>query len=82
MGLIARVMEEAGLSTVCLTMRREVAENVIPPRALFVPFPLGAPLGPAGDIETQRGVLLELLGVLDQATEPGTIIDSARLWKR
>jgi hypothetical protein len=75
-------MEEAGLATVCLVMQREVAENVIPPRALFVPFPLGAPLGPPGDIATQRGVLLELLEALDQATEPGTIIYSPRLWKR
>lgn len=82
MGLISRSLEEAGLSTVCLVMRREVAENVVPPRALFVPFPLGAPMGPPGDVETQRGVLLELLEVLTTATEPGTIVDSPRLWKR
>lgn len=82
MGLIARVLEEAGISTVCLNMRREVAENVKPPRTLFVKFPFGAPLGPAGDSETQRGVILEALDVLAKATEPGTIIDSRRVWKR
>jgi hypothetical protein len=81
-GLISRVLEDAGLSTVCLVIWREVAENVIPPRALFVPFPLGAPLGPPGDFETQRGVLLELLEVLEQAGDPGAIIDSPLLWKR
>ncbi len=40
-------------------MRREVAENVKPPRTLFVKFPFGAPLGPADDAETQRGVIRE-----------------------
>ncbi len=82
MGLIARVLEEAGIATVCLVMRREVAENVKPSRALFVKFPFGAPLGPAGDSDTQRGVILEALSVLTSATEPGTIADSPRAWKR
>ena len=82
MGLIARVLEETGIATVCIILRREVAENVKPPRALFVKFPFGAPLGPAGDAETQRGVILEALSVLTSATEPGAIVDSPRAWKR
>jgi D-proline reductase (dithiol) PrdB len=81
-GLIARVLEEAGISTVCLNMRREVAENVKPPRTLFVKFPFGAPLGPAGDAETQRGVIMEALDVLIRASSPETIVDSQRVWKR
>ena len=82
MGLIARALEEVGISTVCLNMRREVAENVKPPRTLFVKFPFGAPLGPAGDAETQRSLILEALDVLVSATEPGIIVDSPRAWKR
>jgi D-proline reductase (dithiol) PrdB len=81
-GLIARVLEETGISTVCLNMRREVAENVKPPRTLFVRFPFGAPLGPARDTETQHGVIMEALEILASATEPGTIVDSPRAWKR
>ena len=81
MGLIARVLEETGISTVCLNMRREVAENVKPPRTLFVKFPFGAPLGPAEDVETQRGVIMEALEILVTATEPGMIVDSQRVWK-
>jgi len=76
------VVEEAGIATVCIIMRREVAENVKPPRALFVKFPFGAPLGPAGDVETQRGVIVEALSVLTSAAEPGTIVDSPRAWKK
>lgn len=82
MGLIARVLEETGISTVCLNMRREVAENVKPPRTLFIRFPFGAALGPVGDRETQRGVIMEALDILVTATEPGIIVDSARAWKR
>ena len=82
MGLIARVLEEASIATVSIIMRREVAQNVKPPRALFVRFPFGAPLGAAGDAETQRGVILEALSVLTSATGPGTIVDSPRAWKR
>ncbi len=75
-------MEEAGIATVCIIMRREVAQNVKPPRSLFVKFPFGAPLGPAGDVDTQRGVIAEALSMLTEATEPGTIVDSPRAWKR
>lgn len=81
MGLIARALEEMGISTVCLNMRREVAENVKPPRTLFVKFPFGAPLGPAGDAETQRSVIREALEILATAIEPGIIVDSPRVWK-
>jgi hypothetical protein len=76
------VLEEAGIATVCIVMRREVAENVKPPRALYVPFPFGAPLGPAGDVQTQRGVIRGALAVLEEGAEPGIIVDSPRRWKR
>jgi D-proline reductase (dithiol) PrdB len=81
-GLIARVLEEMGISTVCIVMRREVAQNVKPPRTLFVRFPLGAPCGPANEAETHRAVIRQALDVLATAQEPGTIVDSPLQWKR
>ena len=45
-----------------------------PPRALWVPFPLGRPLGIADDPDFQRDVLRSALGLLETATEP-TIAD-------
>jgi hypothetical protein len=81
-GLIARILEEADIATVCINMRREVAQNVRPPRTLFVKFPMGAPLGPAGDTETHRAVIREALSVLTTASEPGAIVDSTRMWRR
>lgn len=82
MGLSARVLEETGISTVCIVMRREVAQNVKPPRTLFVRFPLGAPLGPANDAETHRTVIRQALDVLATVQDPGTIVDSPLQWKR
>jgi hypothetical protein len=76
------MLEESGISTVCIVMRREVAQNVKPPRTLFLHFPLGAPLGPANDTRTHRAVLRQALEVLESAQEPGAIIDSPLLWKR
>ena len=75
-------MEEVGIATVHMIMRREVAENVKLPRAIFVNFPFGAPLCPAGDKETQRLVIIDGLTVLSTATDPGTIFDSDHIWKR
>ncbi len=79
-GLIARVFEEHGLTTVCLTMNRDIAENVRAPRALWVHFPYGAPLGPAHQPETQLAVIREALALLESATQPGTIVEAATDW--
>jgi hypothetical protein len=73
-GLIARALEEQGIATVCVVMNRDITENVKPPRALFVRFPYGAPLGPAGDATTQMAVIRAALKLLTDATQPGTIV--------
>ncbi|MCY4617378.1 MAG: hypothetical protein OXD50_02320 [Chloroflexi bacterium] len=55
-------------------MIREQSEAVRPPRALWVPFPLGRPLGVADNPDFQRDVLRSALELLESATEP-TIVD-------
>jgi hypothetical protein len=79
-GLIARVLEEHGIATVCVVMNRDITENVKPPRALFVRFPYGAPLGPAGDAVTQMAVIRVALDVLATVTRPGSIVASDIEW--
>ena len=73
-------MEEQGITTVSVVMNRDVTENVKPPRALFVRFPYGAPLGPAGDAVTQKAVIREALDLLTGATQPATIVVSDIEW--
>jgi hypothetical protein len=58
------------VATTSISLIREQTESVRPPRALWVPFALGRPLGSAEDPEFQRQVLRAALGMLATATEP------------
>lgn len=80
MGLIARALEEHGITTVCVVMNRDITENVKTPRALLVHFPYGAPLGPAGDTMTQQVVSRAALDLMINASVPGAIVESAVDW--
>lgn len=61
-------------------MNRDITRCVNPPRALFVGFPYGAPLGPARAAETQLAVIRAALDVLEHAVEPGCIVDADVEW--
>jgi D-proline reductase (dithiol) PrdB len=61
-------------------MNRDITENVKTPRALFVRFPYGAPLGPAGNAAVQESVIRAALELLASATQPGAIVESAIEW--
>ncbi len=80
MGLIARAIEEAGIPTVCVVMNRDITDNVKTPRALYVHFPYGAPLGPAGWPDTQLAVIRAALALLMSAAEPGALVASDIEW--
>jgi hypothetical protein len=68
--VLARVFEEAGLTTVTLAMVREHAERVRPPRALFVPFPFGYALGKPNDPQLQRRVIDAAVDLLSREQGP------------
>lgn len=76
MGALANFIERAGVATASISLIREQSEAVKPPRALWVPFALGRPLGSAEDPEFQKAVLGATLGMLATAQEP-TIEDYA-----
>jgi D-proline reductase (dithiol) PrdB len=79
-GLIARAIEERGIPTVCVVMNRDITDNVKTPRALFVRFPYGAPLGPAGNAAVHEAVARAALELLANAAQPGTIVESGIEW--
>jgi hypothetical protein len=68
--VIARTLEEAGLVTVSISQVREHSAKILPPRALWVPFPFGLPLGHAGDVEQQRRVLACAFDLLLEPSGP------------
>ena len=80
MGLIARAIEERGIPTVCVVMNRDITDNVKTPRALFVRFPYGAPLGPAGNAAVQEAVVRAALDLLINAAQPCAIVESGIEW--
>ncbi len=80
MPVLARTLEEAGLSTILVTMMPYWAEKVGTPRTLAVEFPFGHTLGQPHDVAQQMRVIAEALAVLDTAVSPGTIIHSAETW--
>jgi hypothetical protein len=71
------MLEARGLPTVAIGLVRPHMEATIAPRGLFVPFPLGRPLGEPGDAAFQRRVLLEALSLLEHAEGPVVLEDFA-----
>ncbi len=64
-GLVAAELERRGVSTVAIQLLRSVAERVRPPRALFVPFPHGYPLGEPDAPARQHAVIEAALRMLE-----------------
>ena len=70
MGALANYIERAGIATVSISLIREQSEAVRPPRALWVPFALGRPLGSADSAEFQKNVMRAAFRMLETAVNP------------
>ena len=68
--MLARTLEERGITTVSISLVREHSEKVKPPRTLWVPFPFGHALGRPNDTELQHRVLKAALDLLKEPTGP------------
>ena len=75
MGLIARGLEKADISTVCTTFRRDIIGLTRPPRVLSMKFSPGKPLGNPGDIKTQKGIIEAGFDLLKKDIHDMTIVD-------
>ncbi len=82
MGLIQKVIEAAGIPTVSISIVKEITLQVRPPRAVFLPWPLGHPMGEPGHAAQQRRVLLDALGLLESARSPGALLEPGYVWGR
>lgn len=70
MGALGHYLEEEGVATTQISLIREHTESIRPPRALWVPFELGRPLGRPGDAGFQLDVLRAALILLESPTGP------------
>ncbi len=69
-GLIQRAIEYAGIATVSISLLREITEKICPPRALFVPFPLGYPLGEPHNSDLQLRIMRTAFSLLSRTDVP------------
>lgn len=70
MGGLSHVFESAGIPTTHISLVREHTVAIQPPRALWVPFELGRPLGVPGDAAFQTRVLRQVLQLLEAPSGP------------
>ena len=82
MGLLQRVFDASGLSTISLTQVREITELAMPSLACLVEHPFGLTLGDIGDDATHRAILLACLAEAAESHPAGTIVDLGFRWER
>lgn len=73
MGGLAHFFEKEGIPTTQISLIREHTVTMRPPRALWVPFELGRPLGIPNDPEFQQKVLRQTLALL--AAPEGPVLE-------
>lgn len=80
--MIARAIEQKGITTVAFGLTRNHLEAVKPPRSLFIRWPFGSPMGEPGNIPQQMTLLCDALKMARECVTPGTIIDLPYKWRR
>jgi hypothetical protein len=68
--LVQAAIEREGIATVSISLLREVVSVLKPPRALFVPFPMGFPLGAPQRPQWQHRVIAAALELLERDDTP------------
>jgi len=69
-GLIQATIERAGITTVSISLLHEVTDVLRPPRALFVPYKLGFPLGEPNNSVSQHRIIAAALSLLARNDVP------------
>ena len=67
---ISYYLESEGIQTTGITLVKEIAQSMKPPRLLWVSFPLGRPLGKPNDDKFQKKVIRQSLELLNKNKGP------------
>lgn len=74
--LAAAELERRGISTVAIQLLRDVAEKVRPPRALFVSFRHGYPLGEPNNPKLQHEIIEAAFRLFENSSlTPPALVD-------
>jgi hypothetical protein len=79
-GLVARELENAGFSTVCLSNIPDLTEAVGVPRLVGIEYPFGRTVGEPGDAKGQMGVVRSMVTALESMTTPGSVEHLPLVW--
>jgi len=79
-GLVQRVLEASGISTVTLSWIPELTRAVGVPRLAGIGYPAGRTLGRPQDHDGQRAVLRATLELLASASGPDTYVELPFEW--
>ena len=80
MGLVQRILEASGISTVTLSWMPDLTRAVGVPRLAGIAHPLSRPLGRPHDADGQRAVLRATLALLESATGPDEYVELPFVW--
>ena len=69
-GLLAGAIERENITTTSVSLLQEVTSIINPPRALFVPFKMGFPLGEPNNPTLQHQVIAAGLSLLERTNVP------------
>ena len=76
MSLIAGEFERQGITTVNIVLLRFIAEEVQPPRAVFVPYKHGYPLGEPNNPALQNEIVETAFRMMEDDTlQPPVLVD-------
>ena len=78
--LVARHLEQGGISTVVMGCAKDIVEHAAAPRFLFSDFPLGNSAGKPQDVESQAQTLERALRLLETASGARTTMQSPLRW--
>ena len=70
------------MTTVGLSLVREVAERVRGPRMLHLRWPFGHALGEPGAVDQQRTILHDMLSMARSAPRAGLVVELPYRWRR
>ena len=82
MGLVQRIVEEAGIPTISMGNMPDRMSHIKAPRALLVKFARGSMLGEPGNVRRHRRIIMDALNALKTMNEPGTVQELPYRWKR
>ncbi len=80
LAIVQNILEGGGITTISVSLCRDLTEHVGVPRGVSYLFPFGFTFGDANDEATQLRILKDTLRAVEQIDEPGTVLPLPYVW--